>query len=424
MRENFLHYLWKYQKFKQLQLVSNNKDKLQILNVGQHNTNAGPDFLHARVRINDQIWVGNVELHVKASDWDTHGHGSDPAYGNVILHVVWEYDRSVNRYDGTKIPTLVLKHYVPGSAIDNYRKLFKSKNKWINCESEIAEIDNFVVSNWMERLYFERLENKCWQVDVLLEQTRNDWEAVLFQMLARNFGFTVNADAFASMARHVPFNLIRKLQWHPAKLEALWFGLFGLLEQEHADDYYNELKEEFFYLKQKFRLSATGILPLQFFRIRPSGFPTIRLSQLARLYASRPNLFSDIIEADTMPDFYKLFRVKASDYWTNHYRFGKAVRPRAKIISKEFIDKLVINTIVPLKFKYARHMHRTANAEILKLVRAVKAEKNNIYNRFTALRPFSNSALYSQALIELKTNYCAKNNCLHCAIGNQLLNRN
>jgi len=309
MQEDFLHYIWKYKKFALSNLKTTAQEPVAILQVGMHNHNTGPDFFNAQIKIADQLWAGNVEIHIKSSDWFLHNHEQDKNYDNVILHVVWQHDTEIHRKDNTVIPTLVLKDVVSKSALQNYQKLFSKKQKWINCENDFASVNSFVVSNWLERLYFERLERKSADIAQLLQSSKNNWEAVLFKMLAKNFGLKVNGDAFLSLASSIDFNVIQKLQSKQHSLEALLFGQADLLQLEVQDLYYLELKKEYLFLKQKFGLSSQAVIPLQFFRLRPPNFPTIRISQLANVYSTHTNLFSKVIHAQNKEDLYALFAV-------------------------------------------------------------------------------------------------------------------
>lgn len=422
MQEDYLHYLWKHKKMDVLNLKTVNGLAIEVISVGQHNTTlAGPDFFNAQLRIDDQLWAGNVEIHIKSSDWYLHNHENDPNYDNVILHVVWEYDVDVFRKDNSQIPTLELKNYVEKTAIGNYKKLFNRKGKWINCENNFATVDDFILSHWLERLYFERLVEKVTHIEYLLNNSKNDWEAVLFKVLAKNFGLKVNGDAFYCIANSVEFSVIRKMSNNLLTMEGFLFGQAGLLDTDLEDAYYQELKLEYEFVKQKFQLNNASVPPLHFFRLRPPNFPTIRLSQLANLYCKEQNLFSKVIEASTKEAFYKLFSVVASEYWQTHYTFGKKSNFSSKKLTKSFIYLLLINTIIPIKFCYAKKEGKSVEKEIVNLASEIAFEKNSIVEKFHNLKPIVSSAMESQALLQLKSNYCNKNKCLQCAVGNAIL---
>lgn len=421
MQEDLLHYIWNHKKFNFPQLKTTNMKNVTITSVGTYNKNTGPDFFNAQLKIGDQLWAGNVEIHVKSSDWYLHNHETDSNYDNVILHVVWEHDTDVFRKDNSKIPTLELKPYVSNDTINNYSKLFSKSQKWINCENDYSSVDKFTISNWLERLYFERLERKSEIIKQLLEDSKNDWEATLFCMLAKNFGLNINGDAFLSMVKSVEFSIIRKIYGNQINLESLFFGQAGLLENDVEDTYHLQLKKEYDFLRQKFKLSNKHIVPVQFFRLRPSNFPTIRLSQLASLYSKTQNLFSKIIEIQSMDDFYDLFSAETSPYWESHYTFGKGSKSSKKRVPKSFINLIMINTVIPIKFSYAQYIGKPIDEEIMNLVIQIPSEKNSIVEKFLKLKTISSSALESQAFIQLKNEYCDKNRCLQCAIGNEIL---
>ncbi|UKM64631.1 DUF2851 family protein [Flavobacteriaceae bacterium GSB9] len=423
MQEDFLHYIWKHRKFQISNISTTAGEHIALVSNGQHNFNSGPDFFNAQLKINDQLWAGNVEIHVKSSDWFLHNHEQDPAYDNVILHVVWEHDTEVFRKDNSPISTLQLKDFVDMEVLKNYERLFSKQDRWINCENDFASVDDFVLDHWKERLFFERLERKSNQINDFLKTSKNNWEAVLFVMLAKNFGLKVNGEAFLSMAQSIDFSIIRKTQSNIKTLEALFFGQSGLLDTEHEGVYYNSLVDEYRFLKQKFKLKNSQVAQVQFFRLRPPNFPTIRLSQLASLYHTHHNLFSKVVEAKTLEDFYTLFKLSTSVFWKIHYTFEKQSKASEKKMTKAFVDLLIVNTILPLKFCYAKHIDKSVDESIIKIAMAIESEKNSIVNAFNGLKPVSDSAFDSQALIQLKTNYCDKNKCLRCAIGNQLLNK-
>lgn len=424
MQEDFLHYIWKHKAFDSLLLKTTKDETISIANLGQHNYNAGPDFFNAQLSIADQLWAGNVEIHIKSSDWYIHNHEVDKAYDNVILHVVWEHDTEIFRKDNSEIPTLELKHYVDKNLIYKYEKLMHSKS-WINCESNFSEVNDFLLSNWLERLYIERLERKSEIIEQLLKDSNNDWEAVLFKMLLKNFGLKVNGESFFSLANSIDFAIIRKLQNDVLDLEALLFGQSGLLLDENIEDrYFIDLKNRYGFLKQKFKLENQGVLPLQFFRLRPPNFPTVRLSQFANLYSLEQNLFSKVMQFNTLDEFYSFFNKGVTTFWTSHYTFAKTSKVFKKTLTKSFIDLLIINTLIPLKFAYAKSQGKTIEDNVFKLLKEIKIENNSIVSKFLNLKVIEKNAFSSQALLQLKQDYCDKNKCLQCAIGNSLIVKN
>lgn len=426
MREDFLHFIWKYKKLRfNDELRTSNNEVLNIISEGIHNHLEGPDFNNAHLKIGDQSWFGTVEIHIKSSDWFAHGHETDVNYENVILHVVWEEDIAIYRKDNTQIPTLELKNYISPDLLESYKSLFNKKGKaFINCEKDIATINQFIYKNWIDRLYFERLESKSNFVLQLLKHSKNDWEQVLFIMLLKNFGLKINADSFLSIAQQLDFSVIRKTNGEVKQLESLLFGMSGLLEEEIVDTYYIDLKKEYDYLKHKFNLNSNGVLKPYFFKLRPPNFPTIRLSQFAKVYSENQNLFSKVIAAKSLEELYAIFNVSASVYWENHFTFGKESKKSTKKLTKNFIDLLIINTILPIKFNYAQHLGKEIDNDILKIVTEIKKENNTIVENFKALQINLSNAMESQAILQLYNDYCSKNKCLQCAVGNSLLKGN
>ena len=420
MKEDFLHYVWQYKKFDFSNLKTISGELLTIINCGNYLQQTGPDFFNAQIVLGNQKWVGNIEIHIKSSDWYLHQHEKDTNYENVILHVVWEHDTPVFRKDNSEIPVLELKNYIKKKELENYRQLIFQKS-WIYCENQIAKIDSFVLSNWQERLFVERLERKYMPIEQLLIETGNNWEAVLFCMLAKNFGLNTNGEAFLKIAKSIPFSVIRKESVEVANLESLLFGMADLFPIDAEDSYTKDLKKRFEYLSQKHKLRKMTIEPVQFFKHRPDNFPTIRLAQLAMLYHKQQNLFSKVIVAKKVKDLYQLFEVTTSDYWQTHYQFDKESPKKKKQFSKSFIDLLVINSIVPIQFAYAKSMGKEASESLLDLLREVPSEKNIIIEKFSGFGIKAGNAFESQSMLQLKNEYCNYSKCLQCALGIQLL---
>ncbi|WP_166919994.1 DUF2851 family protein [Flavobacterium poyangense] len=420
MKEEFLHYLWKFKKFETLNLKTTQNEPVVIIKSGDYLGLSGPDFFNAQIVIGNQKWAGNVEIHLKSSDWYAHGHEKDVAYENVILHVVWEHDNAIFRADNTEISVLVLKEYVSEEIINNYYSLTKTKS-WIPCERDIAHIDDFVFKNWLERLFFERLERKSKFIFSLLEETNQDWEATLFCLLAKNFGLNVNGEAFFQIAKSIPFSIIRKESFETENLEALFFGISGLLDADKEDIYFIDLKIRYFYFLNKYQLSKVYVDPLQFFKLRPDNFPTIRLSQLAALYHKHQNLFTELIEVKSVKKVYDLLTVSCGLYWQNHYQFDKKSRKKSKEVSKSFLDLIILNTIIPLQFAYVQMKGEFISEDLIDFMNEVGPEKNSIIDKFESFGVVSSSAFDTQALLQLKKEYCNQNACLKCAIGLELL---
>ena len=424
MKEEFLHYVWKYKKFAFAKAQTTTSNAISLISVGMHNQLAGPDFFNAQLYIEDQLWAGNVEIHLKSSDWYAHGHEADPAYDSVILHVVWEHDIDIFRLDNSSIPTLELKKFVTKDTLSNYKTLFsRQQEKWINCETHLREVPKSILDHWLERLYIERLEYKTQSIQSLLLQTYYDWEAVLFCMLARNFGTKINGLAFHSLAETIDFGIVRKCARIPFQLEALFFGMGGLLSKNSTDSYVLQLHGEYEFLKNKFSLENEGVLPIQFFKLRPDNFPTIRLAQLAQLYHKHSDLFQKLMNAKTLKICYEIFEVAASSYWDTHYSFSTPQKKREKRLTKSFMDLLLINTVIPLKFAYNQHQGKAEQEDILSLISEIKPENNVIIKKYSSLGLPTKNAQETQALLSLKTQYCEPNKCLSCGIGNWLIGK-
>ena len=312
---------------------------------------------------------------------------------------------------------------VEDTLLKNYKNLFSSQLRWIPCQGQIHTIDSFTFSNWKERLFFERLENKSDLIYSLLENTNNDYEAVLFQLLAKNFGLKVNGESFLQLAISIDFSIIRKERFDAQKLAGLLFGQAGFLEEDIQHEYHSLLKKEYNYLKHKYNLHPIANKQFSFFRMRPSNFPTIRIAQLVSLFYKHQNLFSLLMKIEKLADFYDLFSIEIHDFWKTHYTFKTHSKKSAKKISKAFIDLLLINTIIPLKFQYLKERGGVDEENMLKLIQQIKPEKNAIISKFSELKIIAKNAFETQSLLELKNNYCKPKRCLDCAIGNYLLKK-
>ncbi|WP_432671763.1 DUF2851 family protein [Flavobacterium sp. SM2513] len=421
MKEDFLHYIWRFKKFDFNSLQTSRGENLTIENVGSYLENAGPDFFNGQITIGGQKWAGNIELHLKSSDWYLHHHEQDVAYENVILHVVWEHDVDVFRKNNVEIPVLVLKQYVSQGFIDNFQKLTAPKS-WIYCENQIQKIDEFTYSNWLERLFIERLERKQKPIDELFLKLNKDWEAVLFCLLAKNFGLNTNGMAFLDMAENIPFSIVRKEAADVLNLEALFFGFCGLLDIEKEDLYYKELQNRFGYLVLKHQLDFKRTVPLQFFKLRPDNFPNIRLSQFAQVFSKNHHLFSNCIAVKSMQEVVKIFDVAVSEYWKTHYTFDKESPRQMKKLSVKFIELVMINTIIPMQFAYFKSRDEEVQERLMAMMHEIKPESNAIIDKFKHLGLSVTNAFETQSLLQLKNEYCNMKKCLSCSIGIHLLN--
>lgn len=360
-------------------------------------------------------------MHLKSSDWYLHHHEKDNAYENVILHVVWEHDVDVFRKNSIEIPVLILKEYVSTEFINNFQSLSTPKS-WIYCENQIGDVADFTYTNWLERLFIERLERKQKPIEELFQNLNKDWEAVLFCLLAKNFGLNTNGVAFLDLAQNIPFSIVRKESSDAINLEALFFGFSGLLDGDKEDLYYKELQNRFGYLVLKYQLDFKRTVPLQFFKLRPDNFPNIRLSQLAQVFSKNQQLFSDCIQVKAISQLTKIFDVAVSEYWQTHYTFDKESPKRSKKLSSGFIELIMINTIIPLQFAYFKSRDEEVQEKLMEMLHEIQPEKNAIIDKFKSLGLSAKNAYETQSLLQLKNEYCNLKKCLSCGIGIQLLN--
>ena len=422
MREEFLHHIWQFKKFDQANLKTTQGETVQVVSSGQYLQQSGPDFFNAQLVISGQRWAGNVEIHLKSSDWYHHSHEIDSHYDNVVLHVVWEHDAEVMRRDGSELPVLELRNYVDGLLLANYQHLASTKT-WINCENELQRVDTFVMDNWKEKLFFERLERKSFPISELASATNSDWEAVLFCFLSRNFGLNTNGEPFFDMAKSLPFSVTRRESFEPENLEALLFGRAGMLAGTYEDVYPKDLQARYDYIAHKYRLQNFVPQQVEYFRHRPDNFPTIRLAQLAAVYHTHQNLFSKIMAANTLPELHEIFNVQVQPYWLKHYRFDKESPLKRKTLSASFINLLIINTIVPVKFAYAKSTGKDIAEELIVIMQQLDPEKNAVIDKFRHYKTTVQSAYDTQALLQLKNEYCNHHRCMHCAVGLELLKK-
>lgn len=422
--ELLLHYVWHHRLFPLAPLLTTDGQPVEVIDPGLPNRNAGPDFFNAKLKIGGTLWVGNVEIHQKASDWMRHGHTADPAYANVILHVVGEEDCRIELPGGEVLPQLVLR--CPADVEQRYDELQHTRH-YPPCYAVIPRLPRLTVHSWLSALHVERLERKSLDIARRLEQHANHWEDVFFVTLARNFGFGVNADAFEAWAGRIPFRAVDKHRDDLFQIEAIFFGQAGLLEaDEPADDaYYQRLRQEFRYLQRKFDLPRPlDAAQWRFLRLRPANFPHVRLAQLAALYQQGQTLFSRLMEAETTTDTTALLQAGTSDYWHEHYSFGHASPRRTARLGAKAIDLLLINTVVPFLYAYGRHRGDESLCErATRFIESIKAEDNHIVRLWSEVGLPVTSAADSQALIQLRTAYCDRKDCLRCRFGYEYLKR-
>ena len=421
IKEDFLHYLWRLKRFPITNLKTTEGEPIQIINVGEHNTHAGPDFTNARIKIGTTLWAGNVEIHILSSEWIRHQHEKDKAYDNVILHVVLEEDQPIFRQNGERIPCLELKKMIPPKLSKMYLKLLNNEY-WIPCQHQFATVPQITKNIWLDRLLVERLEHKIKLITQSLENNRYDWETSFHQQLARNFGVVVNMDPFELLAKSIPLNILAKHKNNLLQIEALLFGQAGMLEKSFVDDYPKKLQKEYLFLQKKCQLKSLRSESWKLLRMRPANFPTIRIAQFAYLFFQSNHLFSKILAAKNVKELEHMFVVKVSPYWHTHYIFDKISPKRKKTLGKSMIHLLIINTIVPFLFAYGKHKAAENYVDkAMQLLEELPPEKNNQITKWKNLGLEPTSAYQTQALLELKKKYCAEHRCLSCAVGHVVL---
>jgi len=424
--EDFLHYVWKFKLFDFRNLQTTEGEAVEFISAGIHNFDAGADFQNARIKIGDTIWAGNVEIHVASADWHQHNHSTDDAYKNVILHVVYRNNQPVMLPNGTPLPTVELVNRVPAELYGRYHQMVYGNQQIIPCEGTIKTVNSLSMHNWLTRVLVERLEKKSVTIINALQINTGNWEETFYQFLAANFGFKINALPFELMAKSLPQSLLAKHKTNALQIEALIFGQAGFLEDEFAEPYPLKLKAEYNYLKKKYGLVPIEMHLWKFLRLRPSNFPTVRLAQFAGLITQCNHLFSKILEEQTVAGLRKLFsNIVVNEYWDTHYRFGAVSKPSVKSFGNTSIDLLLLNTVALFLFSYGRHyqLHSYTNRS-LELLESLPLEQNHVVNDFKELGVKVKSAFESQALLELRRSYCDLKKCLHCGIGNEILNTN
>ena len=418
MKEDFLHYLWKQELFEK-KLKSVYDDSVEIISTGIHNTDSGPDFLNARIKINNTLWAGNVEIHTVSDNWEKHKHHKDPAYNNVILHVVGSYIKPAIRQNGGQIPTIVLNY--DNDMFDRYQQMVDNEQK-IACEDNISSVDEATIKMWLESLCIERLEEKTEYIKNVLNRTNNNWEETFYNMLAKNFGFKTNSLPFEMLAKSIPLKVISKYSNNINQLEALLFGQAGFLNNTIENDYHSSLKKEYIFLKKAHKLTPLDIHLWKFLRLRPSNFPTIRIAQFADLVFKSKHLFSKTLEIKDISELFKLYSCSTSKFWTEHYNFNKPGKKKEKPIGKTALCGLFINTVIPFLFIYGKNRGKPELMEkAINLLNEIPSESNSIINLWNKMGVKCVNSAQSQAIIQLTNKYCINRNCLYCQIGNAII---
>lgn len=421
INEDFLHYLWKYKLLFPNKLITTTGENIEIKKTGFHNFNSGPDFTDARIVIGNTEWSGNVEIHIKSSDWIKHKHHTDKAYNNVILHVVLQNDVEIKNTSGVVIPCLEINAAFNKDLFTNYSELAQSTNK-IACSNQFKDVNPFIKNNWIDRLLVERLEQKSSRIEELLKTSNNNWDEVFYKVLLRNFGFKKNDIPFELVAQNLPFSVIAKHIDNKVQVEALLLGVAGFLDISSNDVYIKTMQNEFVFLANKFKLKKLEVSNWHFLRMRPANFPTIRLAQLSELLFSAKHLFSTLLIETNFEKAKKIFFVNTSPYWDTHYLIDKNSELKVKKIGESAIENIFINTVCPMLFVYGKYKQ---NDELMQRaqdwLQKIKPEKNSIIEKWQNIGEKAKNAHHSQALLQLYNNYCSSKKCLSCAIGLEIL---
>lgn len=411
------------QYFNKRELLTTDGERIEIFNPGILNTDAGPDFLNARVKIGPIAWVGSVEIHLHSSGWVDHHHDQDRSYDNVILHVVWQHDKVIARNDKTPLPTLELRNRVDEALINTYRRLINSSFS-IPCQRSLQGVDHLTKLSMLEKALMQRLERKAEEVQTLYKQNRNNWEETFYQLLARNFGFKINAEPFFQLARLLPLKLLLKQADKQEQVEAMLFGQAGFLDASKGDDYYLKLRREHRLLAQKYSLQQNKMSKAQwrFLRLRPANFPSLRLAQLGSILHHRQNIFSAVLECEDVKSLIQLFTVPPSSYWLSHYQFTKKAKSAEHELGRSSIENIIINTVVPVWAAYGKLSDEQSYVDrAVQVLQQLPEEENKITRSWKNIGMTTQTAFDSQALIELYNSFCQQKSCLNCAIGASLM---
>ena len=419
MKESLLHYVWQHRLFFTDGLCTTEGERIEIIDVGKYNTDAGPDFFNSKVKIGSTLWAGNVEIHIQSSDWERHLHHQDKAYNNVVLHVVEKADKPVRRMDGALIPQLELKFST--EIHQNYQSLVTNQ-QWVPCAQKIDKVPAVFIQSWKNALLSERLEQKTAAINSLLISSNNHWEEAFYITLARNFGFGINSQVFEMLAKSLPLQALAKHKDDLIAIEAMLFGQADLLYSESEDEYMVMLCREYQFYKSKFSLIPIDGSQWKLLRLRPDNFPHVRIAQFASLIHQSSKLFSKIVDNPDITYLSQVLQCEPSDYWHTHYHFGTATKFKSKKMGLQSIHLLIINTVVPFLFCYSINRNDEQLKErALQLLEQLPAEKNGVITNWSALNIVSDSAADSQALLQLKKEYCENKKCLRCRIGHKLL---
>ena len=419
MSEELVHFYWQYAHHNLNGLTTQSGQIVKVIHPGEHNVNSGPDFFNAKVDIGGTLWAGNVEIHVKGSDWYRHSHHLDSAYDSVILHLVVEDDEMARNTHGHAVETLVIPF--PERMQGIYDSLIQS-TQWIPCGEQLKLADEFFTQFWLSNLVTERLSVKSEGVLTLVKQENGSWEEAFYQSVCRSIGLKINALPFELLAKATPLKYLAKHKSSLFQLESMLFGQSGLLAKCEADPYVDAMRKEYTHLAQKFGLKPIDVNLWKFLRLRPSSFPTVRIAQLARLVHGSSGLFSKAMELTPSSKFSALFSVSGSEYWKTHYVLGKETAESEKRLGKAAVNNILINAVIPFMFAYGQHKgQQQLKDNAVGLLEHLPSEENSVTKGFEQLNVKSENAFFSQALIHLKASYCDQKKCLYCRFGARIL---
>lgn len=419
MTEAYLHYIWKHQLFDKTQLQTTAGDSVEIIHRGQHNSNAGPDFIEGKVKIGSTLWAGHIEIHIAGSDWLKHNHQHDKAYNNVVLHVVYENDIPAERENKIAIPTLELKGLFDEMGYWRYEQ-FVGQKRNLACENQLQNVDNLHIAQMLDRTLVERLQEKSKYVAEVFKSAKNDWNETFYRMLFYSFGLKVNAEAMLALAERVPLQIVRKHTGNLFQIEALLQGTAGLISGE--EKYAQELQKEFYFLQKKYSIISLEKHQFKLARLRPVAFPSVRIAQLAAILSASPDLFRTAMNVETPKKFIRKLQQKLPQFWETHYRFGKIAAPKNKTVAISLAHQVLINAVLPVLFQYSRMVgDEKAGAKVFDWLRNIPAENNKVVKAFKIAGFKIENAADSQGCIQLHNYYCEQRKCLSCAIGVKLL---
>lgn len=419
--ENLLHYAWKYRLYEPDTLLTTDQQSVEVLDPGIHNFDAGPDFFNAKLRIGDILWVGNIEIHVRASDWNRHNHHQDASYNSVIAHVVSDNDCMTYTQEGRTLPQLIIPY--PHHLENKYIALLKS-DSLIACRDTVPYVDSFVFHSWKTRLLIERMEQKTGLIDQIAAQTGHDWDAIFYTLLGRSFGFGINSDPFERLVRSVPFQVIQKHHTSLFQLEALLLGQAGFFSDDSVKEpRYYRLRKEFEYLKHKYQLQPLNKSVWKMSKTHSYNFPVIRIVEFAALFCKYERMFAAVLDRiNSLDELILLFRADTDSFWDNRFSFDIPSPRLKKHLGSDSILILIINAVIPCMFAYGKYLGDQVLIErTFDLLEEMKSENNSIIRNWKSLGFRIDSSYDSQAVIQLQKEYCNKRKCLFCQIGYRIM---